>query len=87
VESDAKVKCLYFYRSSNCLSVAESDDGKANTRVMIFSQYRESVHEITEALNHHRPLVRVMSFIGQSSTGKSNRGFSQKDQLKVGVQR
>jgi len=49
---------------------------------MIFSQYRDSVNEITEILNRHRPIVRVMSFVGHSS-GKAVKGFSQKDQLKV----
>lgn len=52
------------------------------TRVMIFSQYRDSVNEITEILNRHRPLVKVMSFVGHS-TGKTTKGFSQKDQLRV----
>lgn len=56
---------------------------EVNTRVMIFSQYRDSVGEITAILNKHKPLVRVMSFIGQASTGKSSRGLSQKEQLEV----
>ena len=56
--------------------------GGVASRVMIFSQYRDSVNEITAMLHKHRPLCRVMSFIGQS-TGKSTRGFSQKEQLKV----
>ena len=50
---------------------------------MIFSQYRDSVSEITDMLSRHRPLVKVMSFIGQSSAGKSTKGFTQKEQLKV----
>ena len=50
---------------------------------MIFAQYRDSVNEITELLNRHRPLVRAMSFIGQSSAGKTTKGFTQKEQLKV----
>ena len=53
------------------------------TRIMIFSQYRDSVNEITQMLNQHRPLVKAMSFIGQSSANKSSRGFTQKEQLKV----
>ncbi|XP_076442631.1 Fanconi anemia group M protein-like [Babylonia areolata] len=53
------------------------------TRVMIFSQYRDSVQEITAMLQQHDPLVKVMSFIGQSSVGKSTKGFTQKEQLKV----
>lgn len=54
-----------------------------NTRVMIFSQFRDSVGEITAMLNKHKPLVRVMSFIGQATTSKTSRGLSQKEQLEV----
>lgn len=58
-----------------------------NTRVMIFSQFRDSVQEITAVLSRHEPLVKVMSFIGQGSkegtNSKSNRGLSQKEQLEV----
>lgn len=57
---------------------------QAETRVMVFSQYRESVEEIKAALEEHKPMVRVMSFVGQSSGGKSNKkGFTQKEQLQV----
>ncbi|XP_078673699.1 Fanconi anemia group M protein-like isoform X2 [Branchiostoma floridae x Branchiostoma belcheri] len=55
----------------------------AATRVMIFAQYRDSVQEIADILNQHRPLVRVMTFIGQASTGKVKKGFTQKEQLAV----
>ncbi|KAI9091167.1 hypothetical protein DFS34DRAFT_96665 [Phlyctochytrium arcticum] len=55
-----------------------------HTRVMIFSQYRESVDEIVSVLQQHKPMVRVMSFVGQSSGGRTNKkGFSQKEQLRV----
>ena len=53
------------------------------TRVMIFSQYRDSVKEITDMLDVHKPLVKAMCFIGQSSVGKASKGFTQKEQLKV----
>ncbi|XP_065131208.1 Fanconi anemia group M protein isoform X2 [Paramisgurnus dabryanus] len=56
---------------------------KVNTRVMIFSSFRESVQEIAEMLNRHQPLVRVMTFMGQASAGKGVRGFTQKEQLEV----
>ena len=65
-------------------SKATSPSGD-KTRVMIFAQYRDSVQEIAEMLNRHRPLIRCMSFIGQSSAGKSTKGFSQKEQLRVRV--
>ena len=60
-----------------------ADSKGVTTRVMIFSQYRDSVNEIAALLAQHKPLVRVMSFIGQQSTGKSSRGLSQKEQLQV----
>ena len=60
-------------------------EGRA-TRVMIFSQYRDSVQEIATMLEQHHPQVKVMSFIGQSSVGKATKGFTQKEQLKVNIQ-
>ncbi|XP_053553653.1 Fanconi anemia group M protein [Bombina bombina] len=54
-----------------------------DTRIMIFSSFRESVQEIAEMLNQHQPTVRVMTFVGHSSTGKGVKGFTQKEQLEV----
>ncbi|KAJ7345348.1 hypothetical protein JRQ81_001298 [Phrynocephalus forsythii] len=54
----------------------------ADTRVMIFSSFRDSVQEIAEMLNRHFPAVRAMTFVGHSS-GKSTKGFTQKEQLEV----
>ncbi|CAK8692249.1 unnamed protein product [Clavelina lepadiformis] len=63
------------------------------TRVMVFCQYRDTVREITELLQMHRPLVRPMQFVGHApstnpkddakSGTKCNRRFTQKDQLMV----
>jgi len=66
------------------------------TRVMIFCQYRDSVREITELLQNHRPLIRPMQFVGHASStsgkdgspasnNKTNRRFTQKDQLMVRI--
>ncbi|XP_006875507.1 PREDICTED: Fanconi anemia group M protein [Chrysochloris asiatica] len=52
------------------------------TRVMIFSSFRDSVQEIAEMLFQHQPVIRVMTFVGHSS-GKSMKGFTQKEQLEV----
>ncbi|XP_030340798.1 Fanconi anemia group M protein isoform X2 [Strigops habroptila] len=52
------------------------------TRVMIFSSFRDSVQEIAEMLFRLHPVVRVMTFVGHS-TGKSTKGFTQKEQLEV----
>ncbi|XP_075782236.1 Fanconi anemia group M protein isoform X2 [Pelodiscus sinensis] len=59
-----------------------SDSKASDTRVMIFSSFRDSVQEIAEILSQHHPIVRVMTFVGHS-TGKSMKGFSQKEQLEV----
>ncbi|XP_061468630.1 Fanconi anemia group M protein isoform X2 [Rhineura floridana] len=60
-----------------------TSEGKpADTRVMIFSSFRDSVQEIAEMLSQHYPVVRVMTFVGHS-TGKSTKGFTQKEQLEV----
>jgi len=33
---------------------------------MIFSQYRDSVQEITACLHSFKPLIKVMEFVGQA---------------------
>ena len=57
---------------------------KSDTRVMIFSQYRESVYEITGLLAQHG-VIKAMEFVGQSasSSGGGRRSVSQKEQLEV----
>ncbi|KAK3757789.1 hypothetical protein RRG08_027148 [Elysia crispata] len=59
------------------------NDKNTATKVVIFSQFRDSVQEIASILNQHQPLVKVMPFIGQSSSGKEIKGFTQKEQLEV----
>ena len=58
---------------------------------MVFSQYRESVFEITELLQTFKPLIKPMQFVGHQGSSLSNDGnnsvkkrrFTQNDQLKV----
>lgn len=59
-----------------------SDSAPVDTRVMIFSSFRDSVQEIAEMLSRLQPVVRVMTFVGHS-TGKGMKGFTQKEQLEV----
>uniref|UniRef100_A0A674INT5 ATP-dependent RNA helicase FANCM n=1 Tax=Terrapene triunguis TaxID=2587831 RepID=A0A674INT5_9SAUR len=59
-----------------------SESKPSDTRVMIFSSFRDSVQEIAEMLSQHHPIVRVMTFVGHA-TGKSMKGFTQKEQLEV----
>lgn len=58
-------------------------DNLADTRVMIFTQYRDSVQEIVDMLDQFQPTIKVMSFVGQSSKSATSAGISQKQQLKV----
>ncbi|XP_036625445.1 Fanconi anemia group M protein [Trichosurus vulpecula] len=58
-----------------------TSEKKCDTRVMIFSSFRDSVQEIAEMLQY-QPTVRVMTFVGHAS-GKSTKGLTQKEQLEV----
>jgi hypothetical protein len=81
----ALTKHLVFFFFFFLMFSADCNNGQTEvtTRIMIFSQYRDSVEEITNMLKQHEPLVKAMSFIGQSSSGKAMKGFTQKEQLKV----
>merc|ERR1719341_1921902 len=52
------------------------------TRVIIFSQFRDCVTELVACLDNERPLIRAMPFIGQAGA-QGKKGLSQKDQLEV----
>ncbi|XP_043371877.1 Fanconi anemia group M protein isoform X3 [Dermochelys coriacea] len=72
----------HFKSWKGCTDQSISESKPSDTRVMIFSSFRDSVQEIAEMLSQHQPIVRVMTFVGHS-TGKSMKGFTQKDQLEV----
>ncbi|XP_052552469.1 Fanconi anemia group M protein [Tympanuchus pallidicinctus] len=65
-----------------CSDQTTSGSTSVDTRVMIFSSFRDSVQEIAEMLSRFSPVVRVMTFVGHA-TGKSTKGFTQKEQLEV----
>ncbi|XP_058695831.1 Fanconi anemia group M protein isoform X2 [Poecile atricapillus] len=65
-----------------CSDEDKSESSPGDTRVMIFSSFRDSVQEIAEMLARLSPAVRAMTFVGHSS-GKSTKGFTQKEQLEV----
>ncbi|KAM9294310.1 Fanconi anemia group M protein [Gastrophryne carolinensis] len=74
---------LQHFRSWNKQGQNSSSKTPEDTRIMIFSSFRDSVQEIAEMLDQHQPAVRVMTFVGHSSTGKGVKGFTQKEQLEV----
>lgn len=56
--------------------------GNTDTRIIIFTQYRDSVSEIINAIEVLKPLVKPSEFIGQAA--KNNvKGLSQKKQREV----
>jgi Fanconi anemia group M protein len=65
----------------------KSAGSTGSSRIMVFSQYRDSVQEITRVLSNHEPLIKPMSFVGQGSKegakGKMTKGLSQKEQFEV----
>ncbi|NXM32262.1 FANCM protein, partial [Oxyruncus cristatus] len=65
-----------------CSDEERSGGPSGDTRVMIFSSFRDSVQEIAEMLSRLSPAVRAMTFVGHS-TGKSTKGFTQREQLEV----
>jgi ATP-dependent DNA helicase MPH1 len=54
----------------------------SETRIMVFSHYRDSAEEIVRTLKKHEPMVRPHIFVGQSST-KGSEGMDQKKQQDV----
>ncbi|KOS16747.1 ATP-dependent DNA helicase MPH1 [Escovopsis weberi] len=57
------------------------DAGEAS-RVIVFSEYRDSAEEIVRTLGAHRPLVRATTFVGQAD-GKRGDGMTQKRQIET----
>ncbi|KAI7902585.1 uncharacterized protein BX663DRAFT_509739 [Cokeromyces recurvatus] len=53
------------------------------SKVMIFSSFRSSVHDICHILDRHRPLIRSTFFVGQSSDKHGVKGLRQTEQQDV----
>jgi len=64
-------------------SEAEDEDTKRETRIMVFTSFRDSAEEVTRLLRRHEPLIRPHVFVGQATSGKNSAGMTQKQQLDV----
>ncbi|KAI0890655.1 P-loop containing nucleoside triphosphate hydrolase protein [Annulohypoxylon maeteangense] len=51
-----------------------------NTRIIVFSEYRDSAEEIVRILNTHKPLIRAAVFVGQADSKRSG-GMKQAEQI------
>ncbi|BDA46215.1 probable ATP-dependent DNA helicase MPH1 at N-terminal half [Coccomyxa sp. Obi] len=63
---------------------ASADGAHAPSRVIIFTNLRDSVHQICNVLRQHEPLVQARMFIGQGAgSKKGGGGMKQAEQKKV----
>lgn len=59
------------------------DHGEGSaTRVIVFSEYRDSAEDIVRELNKHRPLLKASIFVGQAD-GKRGEGMKQAQQIQT----
>lgn len=67
----------------------ELNEGKKETRAMVFTRYRDSVYDIVQSLRSFDPVLKVGAFVGQGANKKQNvdeqsgGGMTQKEQLQM----
>jgi ERCC4-related helicase len=61
---------------------AEDEETKRETRIMVFTSFRDSAEEVVRLLSRHQPMIRPHIFVGQAAS-KSGNGMSQKEQLEI----
>lgn len=54
----------------------------SSTKIIVFSEYRDSAEEIVRVLNIHRPMVRAKVFVGQADSKRSE-GMKQTQQIQT----
>jgi ATP-dependent DNA helicase MPH1 len=55
-------------------------DHGETTRVIVFSEYRDSAEDIVRTLNKHRPLIKASIFVGQADSKRAE-GMKQAQQI------
>ncbi|KAH8357172.1 hypothetical protein KR084_005731 [Drosophila pseudotakahashii] len=58
-------------------------ESKADSRAIVFCEYRESVMLIHRLLLQHRPMLRPRCFVGQGTTVGASYALTQKQQLQI----
>ncbi|WQF78166.1 Putative helicase, P-loop containing nucleoside triphosphate hydrolase [Colletotrichum destructivum] len=56
------------------------DAGQTSTRIIVFSEYRDSAEDIVRVLNVHKPLIKATVFVGQADS-KRSAGMKQSEQI------
>ncbi|KAF7562762.1 hypothetical protein G7046_g1349 [Stylonectria norvegica] len=68
---------------ADCVLNHFMDRGEGSaTRVIVFSEYRDSAEDIVTMLNSHRPLIKASVFVGQAD-GKRGEGMKQAQQIQT----
>ncbi|KAJ3528105.1 hypothetical protein NM208_g10370 [Fusarium decemcellulare] len=68
---------------ADCVLNHFMDQGEGSaTRVIVFSEYRDSAEEIVRTLNTHRPLIKASIFVGQADS-KRGEGMKQAQQIET----
>ncbi|RYO88324.1 hypothetical protein DL766_008507 [Monosporascus sp. MC13-8B] len=80
--SHPKLTCLSDTVLNHFMDAGEGrgDGSPSNTRVIVFSEYRDSAEEIVRVLNTHKPLLRAAVFVGQADSKRSD-GMKQSEQI------
>jgi ATP-dependent DNA helicase MPH1 len=55
---------------------------QSSTRIIVFSEFRDSAEEIVRTLNKHKPMIRATVFVGQAAT-KNTEGMKQAQQIQT----
>ncbi|KAF7729998.1 hypothetical protein EC973_003411 [Apophysomyces ossiformis] len=64
-------------------SAQETQEPNQQSKVIVFSTYRNSVDEIVKVLSSHKPLIRCSSFVGQAGAKDGTKGLNQRKQKEV----
>lgn len=80
IQSHPKVEYL-----CDCLlrHLMNAQDKKEETRVMIFTSFRDSAEDLVKTLKKHEPLVKPHMFVGQADSKGGERGMNQQSQIQV----
>lgn len=68
---------------ADCVLNHFMDRGEGSaTRVIVFSEYRDSAEDIVRMLNKHKPLIKASVFVGQAD-GRRGEGMKQTQQIQT----
>ncbi|CAJ2501580.1 Uu.00g044330.m01.CDS01 [Anthostomella pinea] len=80
--SHPKITCLSDTVLNHFMDAGEGREGgsSSNTRIIVFSEYRDSAEDIVRTLNTHKPMIRAAVFVGQADSTRSA-GMKQAEQI------